>query len=199
MCNLRRDTRDANIYQNRGPGSHMNPRIFVGVAIGVVLVAIALVVTSGPLLLDSGLAGNDRAPQVAPVAISVDEIRTLSLERNGAILEIVITVTNPNPKPAILSMLKYQLFQDDVRVAAGQIGERSGGMVDASDYYTVLSNGSVILRDKIELANTGGAPQFWAALESGNISWHVTGEAYFNLSSMTSGQENIIQFEQTLG
>jgi hypothetical protein len=32
-------------------------------------------------------------------------------------------------------------------------------------------------------------------LESSNPSWRVEGDVFFNLSSMTSGQENEIHFE----
>ncbi|MXX20714.1 MAG: hypothetical protein F4W68_02980 [Cenarchaeum sp. SB0661_bin_35] len=176
----------------------MNPKVFVGVAIGAVLVAIVLVVTSGSVLLE-GFIPSGQPATVVPVNVNVDEVSTISLNQNGATLEIIITISNPNPKAAILSLVKYQIYQNDVRVAAGEIGERSGGMVDASDYYTILSNGNVVLRDRIELVNTGGAPEFWSALASGEITWVVTGEAFFNLSSMTSGQENVILFEQVLG
>lgn len=176
----------------------MNPKVFVGAAIGVVLVAIFLVVSNGPALLEGVMPG-DQPVTVVPVSVHVDEIRTISLNRDGAVLEIVISVSNPNPKAAILSLVKYQIYHDDIRVAAGEIGERSGGMVDASDYYTILSNGNVILRDRIDLVNAGGAPEFWASLPAGDTTWFVTGEAFFNLSSMTSGQENIILFEQVLG
>lgn len=174
----------------------MNPKVFVGAAITAVLVGIVLVVTSGPAL--EGFMPSQQPATVVPVNVNIYDVRTLSLSPNGTTLEIVINVSNPNPKAAILSLVKYQIYHDDVRVAAGEIGERSGGMVDASDYYTILSNGSVVLRDRIDLVNTGGAPEFWAALTSGDITWFVTGEAFFNLSSMTSGQENIILFEQIL-
>lgn len=175
----------------------MNPKVFVGVAIAAVLVGVVLVVTSGPALLE-GFVPSPQPATVVPVNVNVDDVSTITLNQDGATLEIVISVSNPNPKAAILSLVKYQIYHDDVRVAAGEIGERSGGMVDASDYYTILSNGNVVLRDRIDLVNTGGAPEFWADLTSGDITWFVTGEAFFNLSSMTSGQENIILFEQIL-
>ncbi len=179
----------------------MNPKVFVGAAIAAVAAAIILVVTSGSVLLDGGpVAGQGGEPlRISPVEVNVDDIRTLELDRTGATLEIVITLTNPNPKSVILSLVKYQVFEGGEPVAAGQIGERSEGMVDASNYYTILSDGSITLRDKIILDNAGGAPRFWEALESGQTSWRVTGEAFFNLSSMTVGQENEVVFEQTLG
>lgn len=179
----------------------MNPKVFVGAAIAAVAVAIILVVTSGSVLLEGGsvVSQGGEPPRIAPVEVNVDDIRILELDRTGATLEIVVTLTNPNPKSVILSLVKYRVFEGGEPVAAGQIGERSEGMVDASNYYTILSDGSITLRDKIVLDNAGGAPRFWAALESGQPSWTVTGEAFFNLSSMTVGQENEAIFEQTLG
>ena len=40
-------------------------------------------------------------------------------------------------------------------------------------------------------------PELWKALEDGNPQWRVSGEAYYNLSSMTAGGENEITFEFT--
>lgn len=178
----------------------VNPKIFVGVAIAAVAAGIVVVMTVGPSVLEgSAQPGQEPRPlAVLPMAVSVDEIRTVSLNSRGAVLELVVTVTNPNAKSAILSLVKYQVFADEERVVAGQIGSRAEGMVDASNYYTVLSGSSVTLKDAITLTNAGGAPEFWAALESGSVSWRVSGEAFFNLSSMTSGQENEVLFDQVL-
>lgn len=177
----------------------LSPKIFVGVAIAAVAAGIALVMTAGPTILEGDqTAGSNAALQVAPVRIHVDEIRTVHLDSEGATLEIVITITNPNTKSAILSLVKYQIATEETRVAAGQIGTRSEGMVDASNYYTILSERSITLKDTISLSNAGGAPAFWDSLETGTTSWVVTGEAFFNLSSMTVGQENIVEFAQEL-
>lgn len=155
--------------------------------------------TAGPTILEGDRSGGSGAAlQVAPVSVNVDQIRTVSLDPEGATLEIIITITNPNSKSAILSLVKYQIIADETRVAAGQIGTRSEGMVDASNYYTILSDRSVTLKDTISLSNAGGAPAFWDSLEEGTTSWVVTGEAFFNLSSMTVGQENIVEFNQQL-
>lgn len=178
----------------------MNPKIFVGAAIAAVAAGIVVVMTSGSALIDGGGApGEPQQPlQVLPMDVRVDGVHTVSVDAEGAVLELAVTLTNNNPKSAILSLVKYQIFAGEERVAAGQIGSRAEGMVDASNYYTVLSGGSVTLKDTIRLTNAGGAPQFWDALESGNIVWRVSGEAFFNLSSMTAGQENQVSFEQTL-
>lgn len=177
----------------------MNPKIFVGAAIAAVAAGIILVMTSGSSLIDGvGAPGAPQPLQVIPMDVQVDGVRTLSIDAEGAVLEVAITLTNNNPQSAILSLVKYQIFAGEERVAAGQIGSRAEGMVDASNYYTVLSGGSVTLKDTIRLTNAGGAPQFWDALESGDTVWRVSGEAFFNLSSMTAGQENEVLFEQTL-
>ncbi len=71
-------------------------------------------------------------------------------------------------------------------------------MVEGSNYYTILADTSIVLKDKIELKNSGNVPELWSALERGDPKWRITGEAFFNLSSMTAGQENEVVFEQIL-
>lgn len=169
----------------------------MGVAIVAIAVGIILVMTGGPIPPDDA-SRSGTMPTISPVDVNVDSITTLNIDDESALLDISITLTNPNPNSVILSLVKYQIFADDSRVAVGQIGSRPGGMVDASNYYTILSGGSVTLTDTIRLDNMGGAPRFWAALESDTVLWTITGEAVFNLSSMTSGQENIVEFSQTI-
>ncbi|MSV33862.1 MAG: hypothetical protein EXS76_04005, partial [Nitrosarchaeum sp.] len=75
-------------------------------------------------------------------------------------------------------------------------GSRPEGMVEfGSDYYTLLGNNSILLKDKIVLKNTGNTPELWSALESNTAKWQVSGDVFFNQSSMTSGQENEVHFE----
>jgi hypothetical protein len=104
-------------------------------------------------------------------------------------------VTNTNYKSIILQLIKYDLYYGDTRVIIGQIGERAEGAVDSSNYFTILRNSPQIIGDTITIKNTGNWPEFWSALEAGDIKWTVRGEAYYNLSSIISGQENITPFE----
>lgn len=134
---------------------------------------------------------------IEPVQIKLEDITINEVSEKSAIIEIKFTVTNPNSRSAIMHMLKYQLFENDMRIAAGQIGERPEGMVTGSNYYTLLPQQPVILSDKITLKNTGNTPELWSALENNTPNWRITGEASFNISSMTSGHENEISFELT--
>lgn len=180
----------------------MNPKIFVGAAVAGIAIVIAVIATSGSSLVsefsDRGLSPQDEVVEIKPVEIEVQEINILDLTDKGATIELVVKVTNPNPKSIILQIVKYQIFENGQRITAGQIGDRPEGMVDASNYYTILGESSIILKDKFSLKNSGSAPEFWNSLESGDLDWTVTGEAFFNLSSITSGQENEVFFEQQL-
>ena len=51
--------------------------------------------------------------------------------------------------------------------------------------------------EKITIKNTGNMPEIWEAFVSNSLNWRVTGETYSNLSSLTSGQENILTFDFT--
>lgn len=181
----------------------MNPKIFVGAAVAAIAVIIAIIATSGPSLINEfnqkGMSPQDEVPvTISPVDVRVDDIKILKLSEKGATLELIITVTNPNPRSIIFQLIKYQIFEDDERIVVGQIGNRPEGMVEGSNYYTILAGSSIVLKDKIELKNSGNASEFWSTLERGDPKWRVTGEAFFNLSSMTAGQQNEVFFEQTL-
>ena len=89
----------------------------------------------------------------------------------------------------------HQYDSEEFKITTGTIGSRPEGMVDGSNYYTLLSNNSVVLKDKIVLDSPGNSPELMSILESSNPSWRVEGDVFFNLSSMTSGQENEIHFE----
>ena len=54
-----------------------------------------------------------------------------------------------------------------------------------------------MISDEFNIKNTGQIPELWSALENGDPKWRVTGEAYYNLSSMTAGGENVVDFEFT--
>ena len=110
-------------------------------------------------------------------------------------MEIKFKVSNPNPKSVILQLIRYELFENDLRVDAGTIGERPSGFLTGSNYFIILNERPTILTDKITLKNSGDNPEFWSALTNNTPNWRVTGDAFFNLSSMTSGGENEISFE----
>jgi hypothetical protein len=96
--------------------------------------------------------------------------------------------------------MDYQLFEtghsNEKQISGGQIGSRPEGMVEfGSNYYTLLGENSIVLEDRIVLKNTGNTPELWSTLESNTAKWRVSGDVFFNLSSVTSGHENELHFE----
>ena len=134
---------------------------------------------------------------VIPIEVELEQLSVLSVNEEEARIQVDFKVTNPNFKSVILQIIKYELYHDEKRILIGQIGERPEGAVDSSNYFTILSKTPQTIGETITIKNTGDAPELWLALTNNNAIWTVKGEAYFNLSSMTSGQENIITFEFT--
>ena len=98
--------------------------------------------------------------------------------------------------------MDYQLFATDYseseQISGGEIGSRPTGMVEfGSNYYTLLGENSITLRDTITLKGSENTPELWTILRSDSTSWRVSGDVFYNLSSMTSGQENVLSFEFT--
>ncbi len=180
----------------------MNAKIFVGAAVGALAVIIGIIALSGLLEINDiseegtslGPTDNTRS-EVLPLDIELDDISILEVTETAATIQISFKVSNPNFKSILLHLLNYKLYENDVRISTGNIGERPGGMVIGSNYFIILNEQPTILKDRITIKNTGNTPELWSALENNTVKWKVKGEAFFNLSSMTSGGENILEFE----
>jgi len=182
----------------------MNPRIFVGAAAGGLAIVLAVIAFSGTLISDvsDGAFSPFQEPEVLPLGIEFHNLSVLEISERQATLEIEFIVSNPNFKSVMLQRLKYTVFHDDTRIVAGEVGSSPTGFVDTSNYYLILNERPVTLGEKFIVKNTGDA-ELWEKLEmslaEGKIAlnWRITVDAFSNLSSLTSGQENIASFEFT--
>ncbi len=184
----------------------MNPRIFVGVAVAALAAILGGILVMGPSIAveDQITASSEtqNTSQAEPLQITLDDISVTRISERTATIEIAFEITNPNQRSMIVQVMDYQLFEtgysETEQISGGQIGTRPEGMVEfGSNYYTLLGENSIILRDKITLRNSGNTPELWSALETNTASWKVSGDVFYNLSSMTSGQENELHFEFT--
>ncbi len=179
----------------------MNPKIFVVAAIAIMvgILGVIFMMTSTSDTLDEG-STQELQNQVEAITIELEEVSILQVSDRAAVLEIQFKLSNPNSRSAIAQLLQYSLYASDdseeYKITSGQIGSRPTGMVEfGSNYYTLLSNNSIVLKDKIVLDYPGNSPELMSILESSNQSWRTEGDVIFNLSSMTSGQENEVHFE----
>ncbi len=181
----------------------MNPKIFVIAAI-VVLVGIIGVIFITTSNIDTSENGTPQEiqNQVESITVELKEVSILQVSDRAATIEIQFKLDNPNSRSVIAQLLQYSLYSisdsGEYKVASGEIGSRPEGMVDGSNYFTLLSNNSVILKEKIVLEYPGNSPELMAILQNPDPNWKAKGTVFFNLSSMTSGQENEINFESRI-
>jgi hypothetical protein len=184
----------------------VNTKIFVFVAVIGLAAALGIILLSGSSFV-SHTSKEDitqdisKAPQqIQPISVELNDISIIEVGKRDATIEIAFKINNPNPSSVIVQVMDYQLFEtgfsNEKQISGGQIGSRPEGMVEfGSDYYVVLGENSILLKDKIVLKNTGNTPELWSALENNTAKWRVSGDVFFNQSSMTSGQENELHFE----
>ena len=183
----------------------MNPKIFVFVAVLVLAAILGGILLGGPTLIipsQDNIPGPQNVSEALPLEIKLDDISVESVSERTATIKIAFEISNPNPRAVIVQTMDYQLFETDYsdseQISGGEIGSRPTGMVEfGSNYYTLLGERSIILRDTITLKGSENTPQLWTILRDDNQSWRVSGDVFYNLSSMTSGQENELHFEFT--
>jgi len=186
----------------------MNRKIFLGIAVLALMIIFGAILTGigVPLMVvapqDEIPVENQSITQVEPLQIELEEISVKEISARTATIKIAFKISNPNPKSVIVQTLDYQLFEtgysESEQIIGGEIGSRPTGMVEfGSNYYVLLGNNSILLKDTIHLRNSGNTPELWADLEDNTPTWRVTGDVFYNLSSLTSGQENELHFEFT--
>jgi len=189
----------------------VNSKIFVFVAVIALAAALGMILLSGSSSvinspentnqeIKSEISQEPISSQIQSLNVELDDISIKEVTPRGATIEISFKINNPNSNSVIVQVMDYQLFETGYsnveQISGGQIGSRPEGMVEfGSDYYVLLAENSIILKDKIQLKNTGNTPKLWSDLESDTAKWRVTGTVFYNLSSMTSGQENTLHFE----
>ena len=67
------------------------------------------------------------------------------------------------------------------------------GYLNAESSYEYVTHNEI--KDEFTIKNSGNSPEFWNAIENNSVQWRVTAEAFYNLSSMTAGQEHDAYFE----
>ena len=175
----------------------VNPRIFVGAAAGVLAVILVAFTLTGTTVV-SDVGGGFFSPEtqeVLPLEIELFDFSILEITEKQATLEIKFKVSNPNYKSIMLQHLKYSVYHNNDRIAVGEFGATPEGFLASPNYYVITSERPVPLGEKFTIINTGNNPELWEALSKNELNWRISGEAFFNLSSITAGYENIIKFD----
>jgi len=185
----------------------MNRKIFLGVAVAVLIVILGAIGAGvGSIKItesqDEDISETQSTPQIKPLQIELEDISVTRISERSATIKIAFNIINPNSKSFIVQTLDYQLFEtgysETEQISGGEIGSRPTGMVEfGSNYYVLLGENSILLKDTIDIKNSGNTPELWTNLKDNTSTWRVTGDVFYNLSSMTSGQENELHFEFT--
>jgi len=175
----------------------VNPRIFVGAAAGVLVVILVVFTLTGTSVV-SDVEGGFFSPstqEVLPLKIELFDFSVLEVAEKRATLEIKFKVSNPNFKSVMLQHIKYLVYHNDDRIVIGEIGTAPEGFLASPNYFIILNERPSLIGEKFTIMNTGNTPELWEALAKNELNWRVSGEAFFNLSSITAGQENILKFD----
>ena len=176
----------------------VNPRIIVGAVAGLLVVILAVFALAGTSIV-SDVGGGFLSPstqqQVLPLEIELFDLSILEVTEKQATLQIKFKVSNPNFKSVMLQHIKYSVYHNDARITVGGLGSTPEGFLASPNYFIILNERPTIIGEKFIILNTGNTPELWETLTKNELNWSVSGEAFFNLSSITAGQENTLKFD----
>ena len=160
----------------------MNPKIIISGVVGALLIVILAVAYSGTSIIDDTTEGgflaspSDSKPEIIPLIIDLENIEVLDVDDSVAYVEISFKITNPNYKSVLLEMIRYSVFEDGTKIGTKSIGDRGapGGLVAASNYFTILNDRPSIIKDEFTIMNDGNIPEIWSALEYDAANSRVT-------------------------
>ena len=177
----------------------MNPKIIVGGVAGVLIAIIVVFTLTGTSVISDVEGGffspSSQGQQVLPLAVELFDISILEVTEKQATLEIKFKVSNPNFKSVMLQHIKYSVYHNDARIGGGELGTSPEGFLASPNYFIILNERPSLIGEKFTITNTGNTPELWETLNKNELNWRVSGEAFFNLSSITAGQENILEFD----
>ena len=176
----------------------MNPKIVVGGVAGVLIAIIVVFTLTGTSIISDVEGGffssSSQVQQVLPLEMELFDLSILEVTEKQATLEIKFKVANPNFKSVMLQHIKYSVYHNDVRIAIGEIGSSPEGFLASPNYFIIRNERPSLIGEKFIITNTGNTPELWETLTKNELNWSVSGEAFFNLSSITAGQENTLKF-----
>ena len=182
----------------------MNRKIFLGIAVAGLMTILGGILWVGPTMVIAPQGGTStedpNVTLVKPLEIELDDISVTKITERAATIKIAFRIINPNPAAVIVQTMDYQLYEtgysETEQITGGEIGSRPTAMLEfGSNYYTLLGNNAIILKETIEFKSHETDPELWNILKGDSPTWRIIGDVFYNLSSMTSGQENILQFE----
>jgi LEA14-like dessication related protein len=174
-----------------------------GAVAGGIAVAIAAVIffASGlfpnPAQMQSpmGQDGMTIQPLMQEVVLSLTSVTLTQIDDEGATVEIVFDVFNPNKNTLVLEAIEYDLIADGIMLTQSSIGERLQGVVTGTgNTYYIVSKIPLTLKDTVELKKTETFAPIWTSLQNNDVDWRIKGNIIITDPVRAGGQEKDFDF-----
>lgn len=171
----------------------VNKGIAGAIAGGVgVLVLFVVMTTSGLLQPPSQ---NQEQAIMKDVVLNLRSVNITSVDQDKAVIEVAFDAFNPNRGSVVLESIQYVLSANGVRLINSEIGERAQGFVTGmGKTYTMYSQFSMTLKDKVEVKKNEFLVPIWNDLQNNKAQWRVTGTAFVTDPVRAGGQEVMFDF-----
>ena len=129
------------------------------------------------------------------VSFSLTSVCVKQVDDEGATIEVVFDLFNPNKNTMVLETIQYDLIANGIRLTQSQIGERLEGVVAPTGRtYYVVQNTPLTLTDTVDLKKTETIAPIWDSLQSNDVDWRIKGLYIITDPVKSGGQEKPFDF-----
>ena len=172
----------------------MNTKAIYALGGGIAILGITIFLIMGTGFFDGNTNSNKQQinqnslKDLEPLSLSIKNITVNKINDNAADIQLLFNAHNPTPGTVILEAIQYNLLVNGKRIVSGDIGEKLEGFVTSSQgIYPIISNGTIILKDKQVSQRNNAIASIWDKMVSDKISYTVQGTySYKQTSSLQS-------------
>ena len=178
----------------------VNKGLLGAAAGGVAILIAAVIIFASGLLPGPGQPPTGEHGAMTPsgtreVILSLTSVNIKQIDGEGATIEVVFDVFNPNRNTLVLETIEYDLIANGIKLTQSSIGERLQGVVTGTGQtYYVVPNAPLTLKDTVQVRKTELFTPLWIDLENNDVDWNIKGLYIITDPVRMGGQEKDFDF-----
>ncbi len=134
------------------------------------------------------------------IELLIKEIEIIPIDINNTKIKVTFSLINPNARSTILESLDYELFNNDIRIAASGVGRSIGNVIVGSSEgtYYIVGKSTLDVNNEVTIKRSKANEVFWEDMNDDTLNIRVKGRYIISTPQVESGKEYTFEKEITV-